>query len=256
MDGLKDFHLMFAQLERVQRQRAMLRDSPNIETRTESHVIPNSSRRWLSVDLGQAVDWTAICGGETIVHEQVTLQRGPFEREFSEARRCRIAHHTIGFLHRPKIGTSYPAIVQQVSSLLGEMGGGDLVIDQTGVGRPVGDMMRTAGLHPICVTITGGMEANQISSVEAHVPKLVLATTVQAVAQSGRLRIADTLPLRDVVTAELTAFSTKQRASGYVGFEARDGQHDDLVLAIAIGVWWQENRPAPMRTMHIDFMSR
>jgi hypothetical protein len=42
-----------------------------------------------------------------------------------------------------------------------------------------------------------------------------------------------------VLAKELQDFPVRRsEATGYESFAAREGQHDDLMLALAIGLWW------------------
>src|SRR5438132_13484668 len=55
----------------------------------------------------------------------------------------------VGHLERLPLGTTYPAIVAHVSRLLPKLPGhAELVIDFTGVGRPVFDMFVYSGISP------------------------------------------------------------------------------------------------------------
>ena len=63
----------------------------------------------------------------------------------------------IGHLERLPLGTPYPAIVAHVGQILAKLPGHpELLIDFTGVGRPVFDMFVYSGIYPIGVIITGG----------------------------------------------------------------------------------------------------
>src|SRR5215469_16684472 len=63
----------------------------------------------------------------------------------------------VGHLERLPLGTPYPAIVAHVGRLLTKLPGRpELVIDYTGVGRPVFDMFVYSGIYPTGVLITGG----------------------------------------------------------------------------------------------------
>jgi hypothetical protein len=69
---------------------------------------------------------------------------------------------TLRHLMRFPLGLAYPALVTDVGGMLGRppLQGSptELVIDETGVGRAVGDIFNQAGLKPIKVTITAGNE--------------------------------------------------------------------------------------------------
>jgi hypothetical protein len=146
-------------------------------------------------------------------------------------------------LERFKLGTPYPAIVERVGRLLATPPldrGTALVVDATGVGAPVVDLFRHAGLRPIAVTITGGHEV-VADRAQAHVPKRELISTVQALLQSGRLKIAEGLPEAATLVRELLAYQVKVSAAGRDTYGAwREGQHDDLVLALALAGWYRQ----------------
>ena len=231
---------------------------PEIERRTEIVGEPQHAGWWIAVDLGQAQDFTAFVAGERLTRQVVSQQRTRFGPGWQDVSRRPLNLYHVRQVLRPPIGTSYPAIAEQARIWLAEMPRADLIIDQTGVGRPVGDMMRRMGLRPIGVTITGGADANHVSAYDIRVPKRELATTLQALAQESRLKIAAELPLKAVLETELAAFGTKQSANGHVSFEGREGAHDDIVLATCIGIWVGENRrrPQPPRWTRINYMAR
>jgi hypothetical protein len=132
-------------------------------------------------------------------------------------------------------------VVEHIRRLLGrrELAGAELVVDRTGCGRPVVDLMRAEGLRPIAVTITSGSAARQ-EGRDHWLPKADLIGGLQVLVQSRRLLIAEALPLTRDLVRELTAFTTTIRLAGEAG-EAplwREQAHDDLVLAVALGAWW------------------
>ena len=98
------------------------------------------NRYVMGVDLGQASDFTAIAVGR-----------------FPAAREARSVD--VVYLERLPLGTSYPDVVEYVESLMARpplLGGADLVVDATGVGRPVVDLLRERHLKVEAVTITAG----------------------------------------------------------------------------------------------------
>jgi hypothetical protein len=55
----------------------------------------------------------------------------------------------VGHLERMPLGTPYPAIVAYVGRLLGKLPAGtELVIDITGVGKPIFEMFTYSGISP------------------------------------------------------------------------------------------------------------
>jgi hypothetical protein len=77
-----------------------------------------------------------------------------------------------------------------------------------------------------------------------RVPKRDLVAMVKVLLQSGRLRIASALPGAEVLVQELLGFQVRITASANDVYGAwREGQHDDLVLAVALTCWFGENAP-------------
>jgi hypothetical protein len=124
----------------------------------------------------------------------------------------------------------------------------DLVIDQTGVGRPVVDLLRERGVRPVAITIHGGDQVIAVDEDSYRVPKRDLVGAVQAALQNRRLRASDRLPDWPVLRGELQNFKAKISLSGHDSYGAgggaddwrEGGSHDDLVLAVAMGLWFGE----------------
>jgi len=96
-------------------------------------------------------------------------------------------------------------------------------------------------LYPITITAGEKWSAHQYApGVRGfHVPKVELASTVQATLGSGRLgfaNLADKAALEQA-KVELKAFKVKITRLANQTFAAREGSHDDIVLAIACGMW-------------------
>ena len=82
----------------------------------------------------------------------------------------------------------------------------ELVIDFTGVGRPVFDMFRFSGITPVGVLITSG--AAETGGGPIHgVPKLDLVSRLQALLHEGRLKIHKDLAEADTLVRELQDFA-------------------------------------------------
>jgi hypothetical protein len=95
----------------------------------------------------------------------------------------------VGHLERVPLGTPYPGIVAHVARLLDKLPAGtELVIDFTGVGRPIFEMFTFAGISPVGVLITGGATEARDGSI-CMVPKLNLISRLQALLHERRLKI-------------------------------------------------------------------
>jgi hypothetical protein len=116
-----------------------------------------------------------------------------------------------------------------------------VVIDSTGVGLGIMDMFIKENLYPVGITITGGSEVNRDGD-NYKVPKRDLVTCLQILFQTERLKIARELKYVDTLVQELGNFRVKITTKGNDTYEAwREGQHDDLVLSVALACWYGEN---------------
>jgi hypothetical protein len=161
----------------------------------------------------------------------------------------------VGHLERCPLGTSYPAIVHHVGRLVGRLPKGtELMIDYTGVGRPVFDMFKHLSVYPIGVLITNGATETRIDGV-AHVPKIVLVGRLQALLHEGRLKIQKDLPEAKNLVNELVDFRVNYTAAGHLTFAAREGRHDDMVLALAIACYRAAGDGVPFSGM-LDYYAQ
>ena len=114
--------------------------------------------------------------------------------------------YRVGYLERLPLGTPYPGIVAYIGRLLGRLPGAELVIDFTGVGRPVFDMFRFSGIAPTGVLITSGAAETGGGPIYG-VPKLDLVSRLQALLHEGRLKIHKDLAEADTLVRELQDFA-------------------------------------------------
>jgi hypothetical protein len=143
----------------------------------------------------------------------------------------------VGHLERVPLGTPYPGIVAHVGRLLGKLPArSELVIDITGVGKPIFEMFTYSGISPAGVMITAGTSETWDDAIHG-VPKLTLVSRLQALLHEGRLKIQRELAEAETLVRELQDFRVEYTAGGHLTFNARSGKHDDLVLALAIAVW-------------------
>jgi hypothetical protein len=213
------------------------------------------------LDLGQAQDFTAIAVVEsqattyprTVLGREVELGL-PIDREvevFGPPFSHRLRH-----LERFPLGTRYPDVVARTADLMAKLPGALLAVDWTGVGRAVVDMLEQARLAPYAVNITGG-NAVTGGGRSWGVPKRDLVAALQVAFQAERLKIARALPMADAFVTELLDFKVKITAAANDVYGAwREGQHDDLVLAVALACWLAEQalgEAGAVRQAQIDF---
>jgi len=192
------------------------------------------NRYFVGVDLGQSHDFTAIAAVE---RAEMSGEWDPVMFAFPKVVKLRLR-----YLERPELGTPYPEIVERVAQVTrsGALAGRcQLMVDATGVGRPVVDMLRRAhiGCNLMPVLITGG-QLETLAQGYYHVPKRDLIVGLQTTLQRGGLEIAAAMPLGPALIQELADMRVKITSPGKEQFGAwREGQHDDLVLAVALACW-------------------
>ena len=145
-------------------------------------------------------------------------------------------------LERMPLGTPYINVVSRVREMLQHRelaGQSRLVVDATGVGAPVVEMLRAARLPCglTSVTITGGEQAHGRGE-EWHVPKRDLMTGLLVLLEDGRLKIHRKLEEAGELVRELLDIRLNQTSGGRMGMGAEGyGEHDDLALAVALACW-------------------
>src|SRR5579883_924694 len=185
----------------------------------------------LGLDLGEVQDHSALCALQA---EKRPDAKGKTVRHFA----CRL-------LCRWPLNTGYEEIIEDLRKICENLPSPpDLVVDGTGAGRPVLQMLVSARLavdEIIGVIITGGTQVSH-PGPEWHVAKRELVSTVSSVLQSKRLQISTKLSEYKTLLRELQNFKVKINVNtGNESFEAwRAREHDDLVLATALALWWGE----------------
>jgi hypothetical protein len=195
----------------------------------------------VSVDLGQLSDWTAISVLEERIEKRATRTPSDVRNDTETTIESKV--YALRHLERPELRTPYDKIVDKVKAMMATPAlqeKADLIVDATGVGRPVIDMMVREGLKPIPITITSGKKVSRDEDDGGyHVPKRDLASSLQVAFATRRIKIAQHLPLAEILMKEIQAFKVKISTSGNETYEAwRESDHDDIVMSVAMGIWW------------------
>jgi len=188
------------------------------------------NRFFVGLDLGQAQDYTAL---------------SVIEQRWNEV--ARRYEYDLRYLDRAR-GEPYPSVVKKVSAMMNSKSivgiePPRLILDKTGVGAPVADMFRVGPISPVEITITGGISPSAVPR-GFHVPKRDLVFSLIGVFQSGRFRIADSLPLGKELIDELLNFKVKiDPKTAHDSYESwRESIHDDMVLSAAMSTWYAERK--------------
>jgi hypothetical protein len=156
-------------------------------------------------------------------------------------------------LHRFALGTPYPEVIRSVVGLLRTppLSGAVLVVDQTGVGRAVVELLLdglrgrvTCTVQMVTLTTGHGITAGEGCGL--LVPKKELVGALQVLLQTRRIQIASGLAEAPLLVKELENFRVNVTLARNDSPESwREGQHDDLVLAAALAAWLGERALPP-----------
>jgi hypothetical protein len=221
------------------------------ETFTDKPNVTNAGKSFiLGVDLAQASDFTAIIAMEV---------------EWADSGKTRAwgdkySHDALRIVHIERFRDRlYPDVAERIRELKAEprLRGAtyhrqrcvwtesypEVIVDRTGVGRPVCDLLKQSGVSHKAVTITAGSHES-VGNGGYNVPKQNLVSNLQVALSTGRLQIAKGLELGETLREELYNFKLKVNvATTNVSYEAwREGEHDDLVLAAALAAWGADSR--------------
>lgn len=186
----------------------------------------------IGVDIGQSIDPSVIVVTEVYRNERERPDDHP-ERQ-----------HQVRWMEKVPLGTSYLQVTERIATVAEyahQIGSTTIVMDATGVGRPVVDMLRARTTTPLrAVTFTGADAATQPDAYSHRVPKRDLVTALEVVLQSRRLHVVPDCPLQEDLRAELGSFEVNVNARGHDTYDASTGKHDDMVSALMLAVWWGE----------------
>jgi len=203
----------------------------------------------ITYQIGLSLGTRSGMSGLSVV-EQIGVQESNGPQQVT----CNVRH-----LERFDAGASYPSIIERIKNLCTaeplSTNRPNLIIDATAVGLAVADMFKRAVVMAeiITVTITGGFEVSEPARHNFLVPKRELVSTIDAMLQSDRLRIARQLTEASVLTGALQGFQlkTKEITAEATSMLWREDGQDDLVFAVALACWYAR-RPVFFSITH-DF---
>jgi hypothetical protein len=188
----------------------------------------------VGVDIGQLHDPTAIAVIEPAQlpsqpHRVRRLRRLPLRMSYPQ-QAATLAQLLID-LHRYLVSTvdARPRVDQRPSF--------EVRMDVTGVGRPVYDLLAASLNRPdtrlVAVSLTSGQDTTK-AGAEWHVPKNDLVSNLVTLVQRNRLQLSAHDPETPALLAELRDFRGAKTAADTLQTGARQGAHDDLVIALGL----------------------
>lgn len=183
----------------------------------------------LGLDLGQQNDYTVFTVLEVV---------------YNNVRNCGMLYKLV-FLKKFRLKESYPSIINTIIYLIDRLFINNdyiLIVDYTGVGRIVVDLLRESSVKLIALSITGGHAVSWKSGTEVSVPKKDLVSAMQVIFSNYRIKISDNLDHLEDLKRELVNFRPKKtNATGHTKFEGLSGHHDDIVMSLGVALWYGEH---------------
>jgi hypothetical protein len=209
------------------------------------------SRLLVGVDLGQSSDFSAVA----VVRQQIATKTAETRKGgwWSEARLpTDRRRYNIQHLARWPLSTPYTIVAADLADLVQTLreearwigspsadpphaGSVTIAYDQTGLGAPVGDVLRSAGVQARGIVIGSGQADTTTRTGGVGVPKEHLLTHLLVLLEQRRLR-ADRpdLPDLDTLMAEMAAYTRRQTHAGGQTYSTSGQAHADLLMALAI----------------------
>jgi hypothetical protein len=208
----------------------------------------------VGIDVGQIHDPTALSVAEVVRahtgkfrygkehHIPAHVDANMLFHKAQDADPVMRSRYIIRHIERLRLLTSYPTIANYIADMLCNplFAHRDVraLIDVTGVGRPVYDLLlqeikrreatRHIQLKPI--TFTGGMLYNRSTGSLA---KAFLVSRLQSLLQSDEIDAPDTLEVRAMLD-ELKVYEIKVSDDGKDTYGAIVGKHDDLATSLGL----------------------
>ncbi|MBL8176005.1 MAG: terminase family protein [Bryobacterales bacterium] len=191
---------------------------------------------FIGVDVGQSRDYSAIA-----IVERATVISGPQDRITYEWPKTTL--RTLRFLHRVPLGTSFAGIAALVAAITRhpaiQGGSNRLIVDGTGVGRPVVEQIRSHHPDPILHTVIITSGSNETRTGDTHgIPRKTLLGLLELSLQNSAFKISRGLPLANALLEELN--NLQRDPDNPYNDELRPVRpsiHDDLVFATALAYW-------------------
>ena len=153
-----------------------------------------------------------------------------------------VTEYTVRSIRRLALGTSYPDVAITIADMLCSplflRRDVRVLIDVTGVGRPVYDDLRKeiklreeaqhVSLRPI--TFSSGEKYNRATGI---LGKAYLVSRLQSLLQGGRVHAPNTAEVKATLD-ELRVYEIKVDTNGHDTYGAITGKHDDLATALGL----------------------
>jgi hypothetical protein len=151
------------------------------------------------------------------------------------------------------LGTPHTTVVAEAGAVA-DATGGYMVFDQTGVGETYYDLFNLARKQKTMYSRTRGVlvTSGQLPS-DIGVPKEVIVRRFESKLSSGRIVVAQSCPLKDVLRQQMERFGYEFTKKGATTYEAlKEEDHDDLLFAVMLATLFKKHSPGDPRYLGRD----
>ena len=140
-------------------------------------------------------------------------------------------------IERFPAGRPLPAIINRVSEIASDKRVSResiILLDISSVGTAPLRAFQTRGMYPAAIDLTNAGAEGYANDAQ-QVPLRDAIGAAQVVLETTRLKVASALKLATTLVSDLQAFDSKPIARNP---DLRGGRNTDLVLALAVALWW------------------
>jgi hypothetical protein len=214
---------------------------------TSRDIVAASRSLYVGLDLGRSPDRTALVAVELI--QEHDGSRDPVTWAHTTCSWYAVTH-----IEQFREGVSYSEVADRVAALMkrdelrpiSSTSRCELVVDATGVGAAVVEMLSTALYRstprpaPCLLTkvvITGG-ETEGMNNGAWHVPKTNLIAALEVLLDREALKVSTAPPDSELLRKQLRDLrATPARDGRSYRYAAPNSEHDDIALALALACW-------------------
>ena len=187
----------------------------------------------VSLSLGNAAEPSAVA----VIDPRTEFER----RDVRSGGRDWENYFDVIHLERFAAGRPIPTVVDRMSEIMsGERltKNCHLLLDITSTGAAPIRVFESRGLYPAKEIDLANTGTDKSSGGVQQVPVRDVIGAAQVVLQTNRLKVASALDLASTLVGDLQSFDPKPVARG---LDLRGGRNSDLVLALAVALWWGDN---------------
>ena len=191
-----------------------------------------SGQHIVSLSLGGVAEPSAV----VVIEPRTKFGR----REKQDRKRDSENYFNVTWIKRFPAGHPIPAVVARVAQLMSDerlAKNCHLLLDITSTGAAPLRVFESSGLYPESIDLTNAGSEEHTGAVR-RVPLRDVIGAAQVVLQTRRIKVAEDLKLAATLLGDLQNFDPKAVTRD---FDLRGGRNSDLVLALAVGLWWADD---------------